>query len=261
MFEINPFAILASVVPLGMMKAYIVLMFCCVFLGTVFDVIHKRSAAYFFSHWTKSQTNAAKKVDGGTLFSILIRAGLVDVMTSAEFCNFRRRLAHLLTMYGFIFNTVSTVLLVFNHVDGTNTNPALLSFLWWLGALMICVGGYWFWFFIRVDVAAEGQSPWRIVRADLFVLSLLGSATFALLWAWSQISQASLTHWFFGLYIGFSTLLFVSVPWSKFAHMFFKPAAAVEKRLSVANGWRNNLPEPAQLPEKYGSARTTPNHY
>ena len=39
---------------------------------------------------------------------------------------------------------------------------------------MVCVGGYWFWFFIRVDVAAEGNSPFRLVRADLFVVSLSG---------------------------------------------------------------------------------------
>ena len=32
------------------------------------------------------------------------------------------------------------------------------------------------------------------------------------------------------------------VPWSKFAHMFFKPAAAFEKRVSEANGTAENLP-------------------
>ena len=33
-----------------------------------------------------------------------------------------------------------------------------------------------------------------------------------------------------------------AVPWSKFAHMFFKPAAAFEKRVSRANGTAENLP-------------------
>ena len=32
------------------------------------------------------------------------------------------------------------------------------------------------------------------------------------------------------------------MPWSKFAHMFFKPAAAFEKRVSEANGTHQNLP-------------------
>jgi hypothetical protein len=108
--------------------------------------------------------------------------------------------------------------------------------LWWIGGLMILVGGYWFWFFIRVDVAAEGSSPWRVMHADLFILSLLASVTLGLLWAWLQ-------GWIlFALYILATTVLFGSVPWSKFAHMFFKPAAAFEKRVAEANGTHQNLP-------------------
>jgi len=51
------------------------------------------------------------------------------------------------------------------------------------------------------------------------------------------------------------------VPWSKFAHMFFKPAAAMEKRASYASGYRTNLPAPADKPERFGSAREQPRHY
>ena len=58
---------------------------------------------------------------------------------------------------------------------------------------------------------------------------------------------------FLGLYLIATTVLFGSVPWSKFSHMFFKPAAAFEKRLSEANGTRSNLPAPADAPEKFGS--------
>jgi hypothetical protein len=109
----------------------------------------------------------------------------------------------------------------------------------------VCVGGYWFWFFIRVDVAAEGNSPWRIVRADLFVLSLLASVTLALVWAFLSASGNSATMIALAAYVLATTVLFGTVVWSKFAHMFFKPAAAFEKRMSKANGSRNNLPEPA----------------
>jgi hypothetical protein len=134
-------------------------------------------------------------------------------------------------MYGFVLFVLATVVLVFSASAST-----IWTQLWWLGGLMICVGGYWFWFFIRVDVAAEGSSPWRVMHADLFILSLLASVTFGLLWAWLQ-------SWIlFGLYILATTVLFGSVPWSKFAHMFFKPAAAFEKRVSEANGTVQNLP-------------------
>jgi hypothetical protein len=50
----------------------------------------------------------------------------------------------------------------------------------------------------------------------------------------------------FGIYIFFTTVLFVSVPWSKFAHMFYKPAAAFQKRVEEANG-SSNLPRPADV--------------
>jgi len=38
-------------------------------------------------------------------------------------------------------------------------------------------------------------------------------------------------------------MLFCSVFWSKFAHMFFKPAAAYQKKLLKADGSYENLPE------------------
>ncbi len=107
---------------------------------------------------------------------------------------------------------------------------------------MVCVGGYWFWFFIRVDVAAEGNSPFRLMKADLFVLSLLASVTLGLIWAWMQASGIPGANVVFALYILATVVLFGGVPWSKFAHMFFKPAAALEKRLSAANGTAQNLP-------------------
>ena len=114
------------------------------------------------------------------MVSLAVQTAAVEVLTSAEFCNARRRVAHLLTMYGFVAYVITTVdhgVLVPDAA--TPRRPAILPQLWYIGALMVCVGGYWFWFFIRVDVAAEGHSPFRLVRADLFIVSLVASATLA----------------------------------------------------------------------------------
>jgi hypothetical protein len=229
MLGINPFAALSSTIPPSVMQGYVVLMIVLVAAGTLFDVIHKGSARYFFANFRKP--GKKKALGGGELVSIAVQTAVVDVLASGEFCNTKRRIAHLLTMYGFILHFVSAVVLVF-------ANPAsdVWPHLWWIGGIMILAGGYWFWFFIRVDVAAEGSTPWRVMHADLFILSLLASVTLALLWAWSQ----SLV--LFGLYIIATTILFGSVPWSKLAHMFFKPAAAFEKRVSEADGSNQNLP-------------------
>jgi len=233
MFTTNPFAGLSASLSPSVMQAYVVVMFILVVAGTLFDVVHKGSASYFFQNFRRSKAKAAQPVGGGELVSIAVQTAVVDVLASGEFCNPRRRIAHLLGMYGFVLYVLATVVLVFSASAG-----ALWTRLWWLGGLMICAGGYWFWFFIRVDVAAEGNSPLRLVKADLFVLSLLASATFGLIWAASGGGAGVL----FGLYILATTVLFAGVPWSKFAHMFFKPAAAFEKRVSKANGSAENLP-------------------
>jgi hypothetical protein len=124
--------------------------------------------------------------------------------------------------------------------------PIILPALWNVGALMVLIGGCWFFFFLKVNVAYEGHSPFHLMRADLFVGSLLASVAFGLVWHLAQAvhSGATTTLVLFGLYILFPTLLFVSVPWSKFAHMFYKPMAALQKRLEEANG-SSDLPRPA----------------
>jgi hypothetical protein len=251
MFDNNPFAALSGVLPAGAMKTYLVLMVLAVIAGTLYDMAHKGSARYFFANMRKNREQAKRQVEGGELVSIAVQTVAVDVLASGEFCNPRRRVAHLLTMYGFILYLVTTVFMVFGYPSAATPTPALLPQLWWLGGLMVCVGGYWFWFFIRVDVAAEGQTPFRLVRADLFVLSLLASVTLGLVWAWLQAASSAWAAVVFGLYMLATTVLFGSVAWSKFAHMFFKPAAAFEKRLSKANGTNANLPtlsraDPAQ---------------
>ncbi len=242
MFTNNPFAALTDVLPTNAMQIYVVLMVLAVFAGTLYDIIHKGSAKYFFENWRRSKDKAPQRVGGGDLVSLAIKTGLVDVLTSGEFCNARRRIAHLLTMYGFVIYVTTTAVMVFGYATPATPTPGILPLLWWIGGLMICLGGYWFWFFIRVDVAAEGGSPFRVMRADLFVLSLLASVTLGLIWAFVQTRGSAGAGVLFGLYIAATTVLFGSVPWSKFAHMFFKPAAAFEKRVSKANGTNDNLP-------------------
>jgi hypothetical protein len=217
-------------------------MVLAVVLGVLFDVVHKGSAQYFFANFRKSKSRSKKELGGGDMISIAAKTVVVDVMTSGEFCNPRRRVAHLLTMYGFIAYVVATAVMIFGYPTPATPTPAIIAALWWIGALMVCVGGYWFWFFIRVDVAAEGQTPLRVMHADLFILSLLASVTLGLLWAFAQVQGMSGALVLFALYIIATTVLFGSVPWSKFAHMFFKPAAAFEKRISKANGTAENLP-------------------
>ena len=244
------------------MQTYVVVMIVLVAGGTLYDMVHKQQCHVLLQDLAeRKQQRRCEKVEQRRNAVARDPDRVVEGLTSGEFCNARRRIAHLLTMYGFLAYVITTAVMVFWYPTPATPTPAILPQLWYLGALMVCVGGYWFWFFIRVDVAAEGNSPLRIVRADLFILSLLASATLALIWAYSQATGSAWANVFLGLYLIATTLLFGSVPWSKFSHMFFKPAAAFQKRVAEANGSRRNLPNPADKPTTFGSARRQPRHY
>lgn len=256
MFTSNHFAELSAFISPIVMQSFIVVMILMVAGGTLFDMMHKKSAKYFFNNWQNVKNKGSRQIGGGEMMSLAAQTAVVEVLTSGEFCNAQRRIAHLLTMYGFLAYVVTTVVMVFAYPTPATPAPAILPALWYIGALMVCVGGYWFWFFIRVDVAAEGNSPFRLVRADLFIVSLLASVTLGLIWAYMQSTgNTTWTNVFLGLYLLSTTVLFGSIPWSKFSHMFFKPAAAFQKRVEKANGSRRNLPPPADSPKIYGSAR------
>jgi hypothetical protein len=262
MFTINPFSELTGFISAFAMQVYVIAMVILVVGGTLLDTIHKKSAKYFFENAEKARAAASKSLSGGEKVSIAIKTVAEDVLASGEFCNPRRRVAHLLTMYGFIIFAATTAIMIFGYAGAAT--PSILPLLWHVGALMLCVGGYWFWFAIRVDVSAEGHPWYRVIRADLFILSLLATATFALIW--SALQAAGAAGWsifFFCLFIFASTVLFGGVLWSKFAHMFFKPAAAYQKRVTEADGSRDGLPVPADKPEQFGPGikRLLPKNY
>ena len=240
MFTRNPFAELSASISPTVIQWFVIVMIALVVLGTIYDMIHKGSATYFFEKMRKAQSEATNPVSGGDMIGIAIQTGLVDVLTSGEFCNQKRRLSHLLGMYGFVAYALATFMMVFFYP--TTATVGVWAPMWWIGALAVCVGGYWFWFFIRADVSAEGHSPFRLMKADLFILSMLASCTAGLIWAYLQHTGGSWSTIFLGIYLIATTVLFGGVPWSKFSHMFFKPAAAFQKRIAKADGSRDNLP-------------------
>ena len=251
MITTNPFAELSSSIPAAVMQGYVILMVLMVVGGTILDVIHKRSGKYFFENAKKAQKNARRTVGAGEKAGLAVKTLTNEVLTSSEFANPQRRLSHLFTMYGFIVFVVATAVMIFGYP--TEASAGVWPLLWHLGAASLAFGGYWFWFKIRVDVSSEGHPWYRVTRGDLFILSLLATATFGLIWSFTQGGAAG---WlFFVLFILSSTTLFSTVLWSKFAHMFFKPAAAYQKKVTRADGSQENLPDVGDLSDPALQAR------
>lgn len=241
----NPFADLTAFLPSLFMQVYVLVMIFAVVAGTFADLVHKRSAEFFVARRNGAKSAAKRPLGAGETASMAAMTLVKEVATSGEFCNTNRRISHLLMFYGFLLYLVTTIVMVFFYPLPTAPTPVVLPALWNLGAVMVLVGGYWFFFLIRVNVSHEGDSPLRLMRADLFIVSLLSSVTFALIWeivqAFAGQTGAKVT---FGIYLFLTTLLFGSVPWSKFAHMFYKPAAAFQRRVEEANG-SSALPAPS----------------
>ncbi|MCW8899964.1 MAG: adenylyl-sulfate reductase [Gammaproteobacteria bacterium] len=285
MFTTNPFAELSALISTDVMQMYIIVMAVLVAGGTILDMMHKKSAKYFFLDSAKNAKNAKRTVSAGEKAGIAVATIASEIITSSEFCNTKRRISHLFTMYGFILFVATSALMIF-ECDTIAT--ATLAQVWHIGAIMLCIGGYWFWFFIRVDVNSEGVKWYQLRRADIFIVSLFTTATFALLWSHFQtghsgvVGDMGLTTLFFVLFLIANTTLFSTVMWSKFAHMFFKPAAAFQKRVAHADGSNLNLPGDFDLsspevqarfpdipeymgknPENMGAGirREAPNHY
>ena len=62
-------------------------------------------------HWQSLNSAVEKNL------SIAVKTAVEDVLTSGEFCNPRRRIAHLLTMYGFIIFIITTAILISSATD------------------------------------------------------------------------------------------------------------------------------------------------
>ena len=212
----------------------------------------------------KKQKNAKVQLTASQKTSVILKTVAHDIATTAELGWGKRRISHVLGMYGTIIFWITSALLIFLFPTAGSSTPSSITIMWHVGAIITCLGGYWFWFFLRVDVLAEAHPWYRIIKADLFVLALLACATFGLAWSYTQNSgMISLSYLFLILYIFSNLVLFGGVYWSKFAHMFYKPGAAIQKNLAEADGSRDNLPPPADEPRQFGLGikREQPKHY
>ena len=264
MIAINPFSELSNYISPILMQSFVILMIILVIIGTSLDMIHKKNVKYFFENAKKAKKSAKKILTKGEKTSVIVNTLAKDILTTAELGAGKRRIAHLLGMYGTILFWLASVVMIFCYSSINSNTPDLWPIMWHVGAIMTCLGGFWFWLFLRVDVYSEGHPWYRIVQADLFVLSLLAASTFGLIWSFLQ--SFNINEWgnlFFIFFVISNLVLFGGVYWSKFAHMFYKPGAAIQKNLAEADGSRDNLPPPADAPEQFGLGikRDAPKHY
>jgi len=262
----NPFSTLSEIISPFAMQSFLIVMIVFVVVGTLVDIIHKKNVKYFFENAKKAKKSATRELGTGERASIIAKTVVYDIGTTSELGAGKRRVAHLLGMYGTILFWIASVVMIFCYSSPSSNTPSAWPIIWHVGAIMTVLGGCWFWFFLRVDVYSEAQPWYRIIKADLFVLSLIATSLFGLIWSYLQSLNLN-DRWddkvFLVLYVVSNLVLFGGVYWSKFAHMFYKPGAAIQKNLAEADGSRDNLPEPSDKPKQFGLGikREAPKHY
>ena len=231
------------------MQLYVIIMVALVISMTIADLIHKGSKTYFDNAAAKAEALLAagdancsvgneegrlKKLSAGDKVGIIASTLAIDVATAGELTDPVRRLVHILTMYGFILFNAATAMIIFSE-----ESTVILARVWNMGAILLFIGSFWYWFSFKVDSVAEGV-PWTSVtlRKDSFSLALMATSVTAIGWS---ITNGGTGIWF-ALVILSTVSLFGGVYWSKFSHMFFKPVAGYNKRIIKANGTNENLP-------------------
>ena len=157
MIIVNPFSELSGLIPSSAMQAFVVAMIILVVVGTVVDMIHKKNVKYFFENAKKAKKQATRTVSVGKKTSIVLKTVGSDILTTSELDG-KRRLSHLLGMYGTIIFWITSTIMIFNYSTPESVTPSILPLLWHLGAIMTCLGGYWFWFFSQSRRFSRRQS-------------------------------------------------------------------------------------------------------
>ena len=102
MLNNNPFSLLAEIASPLAMQGFIIAMVLLIAIGTIIQMIHHKNLTYFFNNAKKAKLAATKELGIGEKTSIIAKTTVVDIGTTSELGFGKRRLAHVLGMYGTI---------------------------------------------------------------------------------------------------------------------------------------------------------------
>ena len=113
MLEINPFSVLSETIPTIVMQGFIIAMIFLIAVGTIIQMIHHKNLTYFLNNAKKAKLQATREVGTAEKAKIIAKTTVYDIGTTSELGFGKRRLAHVLGMYGTIIFWISSAILVF----------------------------------------------------------------------------------------------------------------------------------------------------
>ena len=123
MITADPFSLLSEQIPPIFMQMFVILMFFLVLLGTIFDMVHKKNVKYFFQNAQKAKKQAKINLSNSVKTSIIFKTISNEILTTSELGRGKRRVAHLLGMYGTIIFWIASVVMIFVYSDSNFSTP------------------------------------------------------------------------------------------------------------------------------------------
>ena len=118
MFYNNPYAELATVIPAYIMQYFVIAMVLLILVGVALDMLHKKNVVYFFRNAQKAKKSAKEELSVGKKTAVVLQTVVHDIATTSELGMGKRRLAHVLGMYGTILFWIGSAVLIFKYSNG-----------------------------------------------------------------------------------------------------------------------------------------------
>ena len=128
MLTYNPFSTLSETIPAFAMQGFVIAMVALTLIGVLVDIRHKKNVKYFFENAKKAKKNAQIELSTAKRTSVILKTVAHDIATTSELGWGKRRLAHVLGMYGTIIFWVCSAILIFSYSSvGVETPSSLIS--------------------------------------------------------------------------------------------------------------------------------------
>ncbi|MGC8558547.1 MAG: hypothetical protein ACP5NC_06105 [Nitrososphaeria archaeon] len=217
-----------SIVPAIYLQIFSIVMILFVIAGMLYDFIGGSKLEYTVRD---RKARGAKGFDMGAA----LKAIFIDIATSAQFskCSIQRRASHLLMMWGFIISVIVLFIETFvtSLVSTLSTYYYSLQTLLLICWFMLLAGALWF-LPQRANVRVDGDPVYKLRRADIFVLNVMVYAVLGVALLWSMNSGLLIaSKVILGAFLSSIAFLSISVPWTKFPHMFYKAGLIIQDKM------------------------------
>jgi quinone-modifying oxidoreductase subunit QmoC len=167
-------------------------------------------------------------------------SAVIDIMNHKRFgsCDSAkpRRWGHFLLLWGFIGAAITSAFLIVVLYVPPFQEPIPLPLSHWikilgnLSAVALVAGGVWLW----VNRAKDGNRAGASTAFDMFFLYVVLAviATGCLVEAGRFVLAPQIASWLYVLHLGVVLCLFLTFPYSKFAHLLYRTLAMVHERMT-----------------------------